>query len=129
MIALLDSLDLRLETLGECGAEQQVGRARAGLEFGLEQQTLRVGTVGGPGRELDAEQERGLGARRGIVQEPVLPEQREITEPGGITANSPPPNTSGCRPDGSLVAAAWRTRGMARTLRRFACYRSPAKSR
>ena len=74
------------EALRERGAEQQVGRAGARLEFGLEQQALRVDPVGRAGRQLDAEQERRLGARRDAVDEAILPEQRGVGEPGGIAA-------------------------------------------
>jgi len=47
---------------------------------------LRVDPVGRAGRQLDAEKERRLGARRDAVDEAVLPEQRGVAEPGGIAA-------------------------------------------
>ena len=47
---------------------------------------MRVDPVGRAGRQLDAEQERRLGARRDAVDEAILPEQRGVGEPGGIAA-------------------------------------------
>src|SRR5436305_3747291 len=66
------------EMLRERGAEQEVDRSRARLEFGVEQFAELVDPAGLAGRQLHAEQERSLGARRLIVEKAVLAEQRDV---------------------------------------------------
>src|SRR3954471_23605534 len=76
----------RAEALRERGPEEQVGRARAGLEFRFEQFAERIAAIGRAGRQFYAEQKRGLRAARPVVEEAVLAKQRDVAEPGGVAA-------------------------------------------
>src|SRR3954447_15651122 len=76
----------RAEALREGGAEKEVGRPGARLEFGFEQFALRIEAVGCAGWQFDAEQKRGLGLRRLAVDEAVLAEHGDVAETGGVPA-------------------------------------------
>ena len=72
--------------LGEGRPEEAVPGPAAGLELGLEALAQLVVLVGAPGRRLEPQEQRRLGARRLVVVEAVLAEQRQVADARAVAA-------------------------------------------